>query len=230
MSLLPTIDVVNEATTITDDEVAAIVTALQAQVHNDFRPVWNTPARIVRTHQVGAHSWGLVFLDDADQAGALGYHDLTAAGLPLGKVFVRTTQQDGGVVSITASHELLEMLADPWIDSAVQVADTTFWSLEVCDACEADRYGYTVNGVEVSDFVTPDWFRIGSPGPWDLRGHITRALELLPGGYIGEWTPNSGWSQKTADKSAPPSRRIPLRQAIFSNAATPIYSTRGDAG
>lgn len=209
---VPTIDVVNESTVLTADQVKPLVTALQIQVAQDFRPHWNTGCRLVQASKVGATSWGLVILDDSDQAGALGYHDLTASGLPLGKVFAKDVIADGMSWSVTASHELLEMLADPWIDAAVQIAASTFYALEVCDACEDDSYGYTINGVEVSDFVLPDWFRSGSPGHWDFRSHITAPLQLLTGGYIGAWQPHTGWTQKVADEHAPQSRRIPLRQ------------------
>ena len=212
MTLVPNIDVVNESTLVTAATTSQILKALQIQVHDDFRPEWNTGCRLAQTTRVGASSWGLVILDDADQAGALGYHDLTAAGLPLAKVFARTTQEDGGEVSVVCSHELLEMLADPWIDAAVQVGETSFYALEVCDACEGDQFGYEIGGVLVSDFVLPTWFRSDAAGPYDFRGKITQPLSLLAGGYIGEWTPSVGWTQKTADDTAPPSRRIPLRQ------------------
>jgi len=213
MSAVPTIDVVNESSVMSDTDVMNITVALQHQVAYDFRPHWDAGCRLVQTKTVSPTSWALVILDDADQAGALGYHDLTAGGLPIGKVFARTTQDDGGEVSVTASHELLEMLADPWICNAVQIAATTFYALEVADACEADQYAYAApNGVFVSDFVLPHWFTGHAAGPADFRGHISKPYQLLPGGYIGEWTPNSGWTQKTADTGAPPSRRIPLRR------------------
>ena len=49
-------------------------------------------------------------------APALAYHDLTPDGLPLSKVFVRTILQDKASVSVSASHELVEMLVDPAIN------------------------------------------------------------------------------------------------------------------
>jgi len=58
----------------------------------------------------------MAFLDSADVQNALGYHDLTPDGLPLSKVFVQTTVQAGQKVSVTASHELAEMLVDPAIN------------------------------------------------------------------------------------------------------------------
>jgi hypothetical protein len=36
--------------------------------------------------------------------------------LPLSKVFVKTTLADGELVSVSASHELVEMLVDPAIN------------------------------------------------------------------------------------------------------------------
>jgi hypothetical protein len=53
----------------------------------------------------------MVFLDDADQPGALAY--LTPDGLPQSKVFVKTTLENNDLVSVSASHELVEMLVDP---------------------------------------------------------------------------------------------------------------------
>lgn len=228
MSSVPTIDVVNESTILDDVQVASIVAALRYQVANHFRPHWNAGCSLRETSTIGRTAWGLVFLDTSDQAGALGYHDLTAAGLPLGKVFAKDVELDGMSASVTASHELLEMLADPWIDSAVQVGSSTFYALEVADACESDEFAYEVMGELVSDFVLPAWFRLGGSGPFDYQSRITRPLELLSGGYIGAWTPTHGWTQKVADLGhAPESRRIPLRAKKHGGGVL-VPSTRGE--
>ena len=34
----------------------------------------------------------------------------------------------------------------------------SLYAYEVCDACEADQFGYDIDGVLVSDFVFPSWF------------------------------------------------------------------------
>jgi len=77
------------------------------------RAVWGTPAKLIESTGFVKKAWAMVFLDDADEAGALAYHDLTPEGLPLAKVFVRTTLEAGESVSVSASHELVEMLVDP---------------------------------------------------------------------------------------------------------------------
>lgn len=211
MSGIPTINIVNESSVLSDADVATAVAALQKQVSIDFKPHWGQSAKLVIADSVKSINWGLVLLDDSDQAGALGYHDLTAGGYPLGKVFAKTDLDYGYNWTITTSHELLEMLADPWIDRTVQVGSSTFYALEVADACEADMYGYDIDGVAVSDFVFPHWFSGAVHGHCDFKGHISNPHQLLSGGYIGVWTPSTGWTQKFAD-GAPQSRRLRLRQ------------------
>src|SRR5207244_6897591 len=126
---------------------------LQTQVQRDFAPVWGIDADLSFVPQDSAPpsgAWWLVILDNSDQAGALGYHDVTNQGMPLGKVFAATDQQFGSQWTATASHELLEMLGDPEINLTVFVQSSqsagVLYAYEVCDACEADQFGYNING------------------------------------------------------------------------------------
>ena len=206
------ISVINESTVLTDAEITPVVMALQQQVSNDFRPIWGLDAELKIIPQgtpVPPGRWWLVILDDSDQAGALGYHDLTPDGLPLGKIFAASDLKAGDSWSVTASHELLEMLADPNINLTVfvQDADTTgtLYAYEVCDACEDDSFGYKINNVLVSDFVYPAWFenfREEGSTQFDKMNQIKDPLALLAGGYIGIFsvTDGTGWQQQTAEK------------------------------
>lgn len=198
----PTVSIVNDPSSGEKDaDIKRIVAALSKQLANDFGPVWHTGAHL---HFVDSKSkppigtWVIALLDSSDVAGALGYHDLTPAGLPLGKVFAGTDRQYDQKVSVTLSHELLEMLSDPWISLTAQADDGRFYAWENCDAVEADGLGYDIDGVTVSDFVTPAWFGHGA-GPVDHQGHLTRPLQLAPGGYISVFDPQSGqgWQQVT---------------------------------
>ncbi len=206
--------VINASTVLKDPAVQAAIPALQAQVHRDFAPAWGIDADLTFVPQntpPPAGAWWLVVLDNSDQAGALGYHDLTNEGLPLGKVFAGSDLQYGYKWTVTASHELLEMLGDPDIDLTVfvQLTDTTgtLYAYEVCDACEADNFGYDINGTTVSDFVYPAWFesfRQTGSTQFDYGKYINQPLELLAGGYVGVFDVGSGtgWHQKTAEGSA----------------------------
>jgi len=206
------ISVINGSTVLNDSDIRPVVQALQQQVSNDFLPAWGVDAQLTFVPTGSAPptgTWWLTILDDSDQAGALGYHDLTSDGLPLGKVFAATDLKYGNSWSVTASHELLEMLADPNINltAFVQNATTTgtLFAYEVCDACEADNFGYKIGNVLVSDFVLPAWFedfRAQGSTQFDQTNHIQSPLELLPGGYIGvlNVSGGSGWTQLTAEK------------------------------
>jgi hypothetical protein len=112
----------NQSTAISDSEVQAIMQVLQVQAWRDFCPAYGIEVPTLRFDAPGSlrdGEWLLSFFDTSDEAGALGYHDLSPAGTPLGKVFAKTDLMYGSLVSVTASHELLEMLADPHIDKDV---------------------------------------------------------------------------------------------------------------
>src|SRR5262249_16767163 len=141
-----------------------------------------------------------------DQAGALGYHDTTPDGLPQGKIFAASDMQYGLAWSVTASHELLEMLADPYINLAATVfpgnhgAYMSLYAYEVCDPCELDSEGYEIDGVLVSDFVYPTWFEpfwAAESKRFDYLSKISKPLQLLPGGYISVYDVlyGEGWTQ-----------------------------------
>ena len=199
---MPNIAVINESTIVADADIQAMIGAFQQQWNNDLRPVWGVDAAEFgfspKNQAPPAGSWWCVFLDDSDQAGALAYHDLTDQGLPLSKVFVRTIQADQASLSVGATHELCEMAVDPWLNSAYQDAQGTFWAGEVCDPVEDDQYGYEIGGVLVTDFVTPNWFgHKNAQGPIDLKGHALSQFEVLSGGYAQRFDPQQGWVQVT---------------------------------
>ena len=198
------IDIINESTVCTDAEVSAMVRALQIQVSQHFCPVWGADAYLTfipRGHQPYPQHWWIAVLNNSDMAGALGYHDVTSIGHPLGKVFAGTDKQYGYSVSVTLSHELLEILIDPYINLTAQMPDGNFYAYEVCDAIEADELGYLINGILVSDFVYPAWFEGALPGARiDQMQHLHSGCPTLgAGGYISYYDPNTGqWHQYTA--------------------------------
>lgn len=208
----------NFSTKLSDADLAAYVAAYQVQVQH-FAPTAPMQPVALKIYPaqgvvVPKDDWLLGFFDNSDVAGALGYHDWTPSGMPLGKVFVETTLQVGGHVSVDGSHELIEMMGDPEISTLIQIDDSTAYAYELCDAPEDDAYAYDINGVLVSDFVYLSWFT-GGPGPYDFKGHIQKAREILPGGYIGALTFQHGrWAQLT--NHAKTSRHhIPKRGSRF---------------
>lgn len=201
--------VLNRSTVLSDSEVHAISSALQKAVSRDFAKAWGIDASMkfigARTMTGWEGRWNLLVLDDSDVANALGYHDVTPEGLPLGKVFAGTDLKYGAKVSVTFAHELFEMLLDPWISLCAEDSRRgVFVAYEASDAVEADELAYDVDGVAVSDFVLPAFFdptALGRAGAeFSFGGHVHRPFELAPGGYELLYIPGRGWTQRTARK------------------------------
>jgi len=150
-------------------------------------------------------AWKLVLADNCDEAGELGYHDFTPDGRPISYVFAVDAEKSGASLTVTATHEIAEMIADPWISENFQVTDTRFFAKEICDPCEADEFAYSIKAgrrpaVLASDFVLPKWFIPGSTGQFDRASKIDAPLKILPGGYMSVFTPGRGWRQIGAKK------------------------------
>lgn len=200
-----TIAVVNESMVVTNTEARHAVAAVRKQVTRDFAPLWGVAARVrffPDAETVPLDAWVVAILDDSDQAGALGYHDVTPAGLPVAKVFAKVDLALGLSWTITLSHEVLEMLGDAYCDLCVQVRvgpPALFLAYENCDAPEGDQFGYQIGDVWVSDFVTKSWFSAKGHKPYDFCGHLAHPLSLLAGGYASWWSQDKGWTQAFAE-------------------------------
>lgn len=191
--------VMNRSTVLPDAEVRKGAHSVHKQIRQHYAPIWGVSAHV---DFVGLEdlprpgSWTIAVLDNSDEANALGYHDLTPEGLPLGKAFAGTDLQIGSPWTVTLSHEALEMLGDPGINLIAPNAEGRLFAYENCDAVEADNLAYDVDGRPVSDFVTPAWFIPGAHGPFDYRKRLRRPFQLAPDGYISytdTWPPN--WQQ-----------------------------------
>jgi hypothetical protein len=193
--LIPTISCFNKAVTPLGVNLDSLITAMQAYVDKFVAPVWGTPANLTKTTGFVPNTWAMVFLDNADTPGALAYHDLTPDGLPLSKIFVKTTIDDGELVSVSASHELVEMLVDPAINLMTTGPDPkATYAYESADPVEA--LTFNVNGIPMSDFVYPSYFEIfrkPNSVPFDQLKKVTKPFQILSGGYQivfkkGKWS------------------------------------------
>ena len=192
--VIPTIACFNKASTPLGVNLDALITAMQAYVTDHITPVWGTPAKLVKSSDFIKDAWAMVFLDTADQPGALAYHDLTPGGLPLSKVFVKTTLDDKQLVSVSASHELVEMLVDPAINMMTTGPDPkTMYAYESADPVE--DLSFKVNGIDMSNFVYPSYFEVfrkPNSVQFDHQKAVSRPFQILSGGYqiifkSGKW-------------------------------------------
>ncbi len=201
-SFITQLALVSETNQIGLSEVLKISAALQKQITRDFGPLWDVRATIdafARLEDVPVGYWPIVIKDSIPYKGAAGIH-LDRNGQP----YALVRASDG--TPLTCSHECLEMLADPFGnrfvtgDSPIQGQGRVQFLLEVCDPSEADRYGYPVNGMILSDFYTPQYFDpvANSSVRYSFTNSISRPREVLPGGYLSWRVPETGlWWQAT---------------------------------
>ncbi len=143
----------------------------------------------------------MIVMDDIGFDGAAGIH-LDKDGQPFALI---TSSDDQDEWSLTASHETLEMLVDPFGnrtvagDSPKSDQGRVLFLVEVSDPSEAAEFGYSVNGVLVSDFYTPRYFDpVASAVRYSFTNSLTEPRQVLRGGYLSWQDPVSGhWWQET---------------------------------
>ena len=209
------IALVAEKADITMAELSAVAGALQKQAIRDFGPAWGVLKAIVspykRLADVPLGYWPIVVKDRLDRPDAAGYHE-DEHGQPCSLV-LRTDDW-----TVTASHEMLEMLADPWGrhlvsgPSPCHPGHQVRFLVEVCDPCPDATY--QVDGVTVSDFYTPRFFDPASAPDvrYSHRGRITEPRQVLKGGYLTWYDPalRQWWRRAWFSGDKPTDAHIPI--------------------
>lgn len=148
------------------EDLSKVAADINVQVARDFDPIWNAKASVepVRdTHMIPTGVWP-IYVRESVGGDYAGVH-LNDHNQPYAEVLY------GPTWSLTASHECLEMLADPSgdrlvaatsvavVDGEVQDVGEKFeYLVEVCDPCEDARTAYLIDDVLVSDFCRPQYF------------------------------------------------------------------------
>jgi hypothetical protein len=171
--------------------------AISIQVTRDLSPIWNIQATVQylpSPKKIPVGVWP-VFLVAKLPPHEGGFH-LDKNNQPYAEV-IGTPQSDDW--TIDASHEILEMLVDPagnrlQTSRAIEisgqgVADTTGefdYLVEACDPCEANEFAYSISGIAVSDFITPNFYDpvVTSGTRYSFGGNIKAPRQVLTGGYI----------------------------------------------
>lgn len=176
---------INKATVDLGVPFDKLTATLQKCFDQFFLPVWGYPVKLYNTESAKPSDWQFIYFDDADTAGALGYHDLTHKGQPISKVFVKTTLADKQLVSVTACHELFEMVIDPLANLWAEAPDGTEYAYEMSDPVEEDTF--LVDGIAMSNFVHPSWFEPFKHPPgtkYDHLGLLKKPFSMTKGGYV----------------------------------------------
>jgi hypothetical protein len=216
-TVVPEISCIVSAQTPLGFSLPAFIAAAQRFVDQYLGPVWGVAARLRVRRKTRPGCWALVFVDTERQAQDDGWHDLTRDGLPLAKVFLRVLAKEitgtdpraraqafRDEVTLTATHEIAEMLVDPAVTLCVQRVGFGVYSLEVADPVEED--GFDVDGFKMTDFVYPAWyeqFHRADSTTFDQCRKCRRPFHVLKTGYAsilrrGRWSDHFGSRAKRA--------------------------------
>ncbi len=188
MMLTKNLALVSEVDGHDPGDVSRVAAALQRQATRDLGPIWEVAATVdafPTLEDVPVGYWPMLIKDDIGFKGAAGIH-LDKDNQP----FALITFSDSW--SLTASHEMVEMLVDPWGNRVIPGPSPKPGQgrgailVEPCDPSEEHKFGYTVNGILVSDFYTPHFFdpQTSSGVRYSFTGAIENPREILRGGYI----------------------------------------------
>jgi hypothetical protein len=205
-ALTANVALVSDTPVITFSQLSAAAAALNKQVVRDFGPLWNVDATVSAfdtLENFPVDYWPVIIRDDINEPGAAGYHTDDN-----GQPFALVQADDGW--TLTASHETLEMLADPFGNRTIAGSppphspkpisgfSRVVYLVEIGDPCESDQFAYTSNGVTVSDFITPHFYdpRRSRGARYSFAGNIEAPHTVLEGGYISFGNPvDNHWYQ-----------------------------------
>ena len=196
MSLIQ-VGLVDKTNEINPDLIQSVAAALTIQVTRDLPQFWNVQANVTylrNSAKIPAGVWP-VFMVKSLPPGEGGFHT-DKHNQPYAKIIASPTSDEW---TVDASHEIIEMLIDPngnrlqnstsieIVKGKIQDGTGEFgYLVEGCDPCEADKYTYPIQGVQVSDFITPHFYDpIHTNGTrYSFTGAIEHPRQILPGGYI----------------------------------------------
>jgi hypothetical protein len=229
-ALIRQVALVSRDPSVSAATVMRISAALQKQATRDLAPVWEVSATVDAFNESGEVPVGTwpIFIGGNVPPGAGGFHT-DDNGQPLAIV---RADDDINVLCQTCSHEMIEMLVDPFGsrfvpgDSPKPGQGRVNFLLEACDPSEAAEFGYTINNLLVSDFYTPNFFDpVQSDGVrYSFTGAIKGPRQVLRGGYLSWQDPISKHffqerrietiQPDFVDLGAPPGARMTPREFI----------------
>jgi hypothetical protein len=217
------IGLASRSTSVSLADVVKVTMAINLQISRDFAPLWGVSATVVAVPNPDAIDPGIwpIFVQDDIGAAAAGFH-LTRRNQPYALV------ESGPTWSLTASHECLELIADPtgnrlYPSLAITVAadgkdfadhgdNKLEYLVEVCDPCEDASCAYLINDVLVSDFYTPRYFDpTALPSVrYSFSGKITRPRQVSKNGYLSWLDPAGRGFRQARNLDGPDIIAIPM--------------------
>ncbi len=223
-------------------DLTRVAAALQTQLTRDLRPFWHvdgTVSAFTTIDDVPLGHWPIFLKDSIGAGDNAGFH-LDKHNQPYALV-----QYDDSW-TLTLSHEVLEMLVDPSGNRLVPgpSVDPKYphhrvrYLLELCDPCEDSAFAYTIDGVVVSDFITPHYHdpQDSSGARYSFTGALRFPRDVLRGGYLtwedpalGEWFQLNVVHKRAIKKLGPIENKRSLRESVNRDTPPPAAVYHGNS-
>lgn len=192
---MPNLALFSESGEYSYKQMQNLAGALSYQIQRDVKPWWAHTTNVVAfpsKAEAPVEDWKLQIESDIGDPSAAGFHS-DEFGQPYA-VIQYTGDWDNDCQ--TCSHEAIEMLLDPsgnWLAAPVPVAEIVSGDssgnlaralIEACDPPE--NFAYRINGILVSDFCLPAYFRSPIPNHFQAGTWLNKCapFQLAEGGYI----------------------------------------------
>lgn len=215
-------------------ELRLLVEALHMQARQDFNTSpWvehgycePIEVSLISNDNPSVGSCNIILLDTLPSGDeeALGFHeDVEGGKIPVSYVGVKESREDNVSITAVASHEMVEMAVDPFVEgneirTVKDTATNREYIVEIADPLEGCEYKVS-NGQEVANFVWPRWFDMQQTRKQISQkiqfGIVEHPFKLAPNGYISSRPIGGGeesWTETFGDKrtSLPPwASRLP---------------------
>jgi hypothetical protein len=189
IKIMGTIAVQNLSTDTTDAAIQQWIAATKIQCDTHVAPMWGSSVNFVFIPKgitpplADAYA---AFMDRTGEAGALAWHDVGRNGEPTIVVGTKDEANAGQSSSVGWSHEVCETIGDWNADTILKGLDPDGKPCnmfqEICDPVESSLY--QISGVQVSDFVFPNWFNeLPKTNAFDQLNAVSKQYQLAVGGY-----------------------------------------------
>jgi hypothetical protein len=213
------IALVSEIKATSKTDLVQIAAALQKQVAKDLRPIWNIDAtvEVFNTLQdVPRAYWPIIIKKETGFVGVGGIHSIKDAQ-PFAVVAYNT---DFDRLTFAISRQLVAMLVDPSGNRVISAPSpnpvdngkTVDVLVEIVTPMQGKEYGYRIDGVLVSDFVTPAFFDPSQTkgSSFSFNNAVKEPLSILNGGFLS-WVDRETkqvWQSTWFDGSKPKFRNL----------------------
>ena len=203
--------------TIHSNRLRTVAAAIEHQIRRDVAKFYAVNASVFALRhgdELPNRTWPVHIVPDIGKGG--GFHS-NEDGAPYAKIAI------GPHWTLSASHEILEMVFDPTGSrlheaQAVQVKDGEVcdapgrfrYLMEICDPCESADCAYKIGDVVVSDFCTPHYYDAAARAGrrYSFNGSITAPRQVPKGGYLSWLNPRLGKMQMLRNLDRDPEPRI----------------------